>query len=212
MNYAALVQQLQDYLQNDETSFVDNIPTFVKLAERRIYDEAQLPVSSKNATSTLTASQPYMVTPTDFILSSELSVTSGASQTFLLNKDVSFIRECYPSSATTGLPLYYALFDHDTLLLGPTPDQNYTVELHYFAYPQSIVDAGTTWLGDRFEHALLYGSLVEGYRYMKGDADLMTVYDANFQAALELVKAYSGRKSGSDAYRIGQYNLPPKLR
>lgn len=211
MNYATLTSQIQQYLQNDEAAFVAQIPTFIKLAERKIYDDAQLPVTRKNSTATLVASSANLGVPPDFNSVYELSVTSGGQESFLINKDVSFIREMYPSSATTGLPQYYALLDHQNILLGPTPDSGYTVSMHYFYYPQSIVDASTTWLGDRFENALLFGSILQAYGNMKGETELMAIYKAAYDEAMEQVKVFSAGKSRSDTYREPQFRRPVQM-
>lgn len=205
MNYATLVAQVQQYLQNDESSFVAQIPTFVQLAERKIYDTAQLPVTRKNVTALATASNPLLGVPTDFNSIYELSVTNSGSVSFLINKDVSFIREMYPSSATTGVPQYYAMLDHQNILLAPTPASGYSMEMHYFAYPTSIVTASTTWLGDRFENALLFGTLLQAYVNMKGEADLLNSYKAAYDEAMEDVKMFSQGKARSDTYRSGQF-------
>jgi len=208
MNYATLVSQIQQYLQNDESTFVAQIPTFVQLAERKIYDAAQLPVTRKNVTATATLGSPNLGVPDDFNSIYELAVTSSGNQTFLINKDVSFIREMYPASTTQGLPLYYALMDNRNILMGPTPDAAYSMEMHYFAYPTSIVSASTTWLGDRFENALLFGSILQGYINMKGDADMLNVYKAAYDDALQDVIMFSQGKSRSDTYRSGQFRVP----
>lgn len=208
MNYATLVQQVQQYLQNDETSFVAQIPTFVQLAERKIYDAAQLPVTRKNVTATTTLGNASLGVPSDFNSIYELSVTSSGNVSFLINKDVSFIREVYPSSATQGVPQYYALLDHQNILLGPTPAAAYSMELHYFAYPTSIVSASTTWLGDRFENALLFGTLLQAYTNMKGEADMLQVYKAAYDEAMNEVIMFSQGKSRSDTYRSGQFRTP----
>lgn len=208
MNYATLLDQVQQYLQNNESSFVDQIPNFVKLAERKIYDAAQLPVTRKNVTATATSGVSSIGVPSDFNSIYELMVTSGGNQSFLVNKDVSFIRELYPASTTQGLPQYYALMDHQNILLGPTPDAAYSMEMHYFAYPASIVDTSTSWLGDRFENALLFGTILQGYINMKGEPDLMQVYKAAYDEAMEEVKTFSQGKSRSDTYRSGQFRIP----
>jgi len=207
MNYATLVQQIQQYLQNDETNFVSQIPTFVQLAERKIYDAAQLPVTRKNVTATAVIGTASLGVPSDFNSIYELSVTvPGAGAQFLLNKDVSFIREAYPTGIT-GVPQYYALLDHQNIFMGPTPDLAYSMEMHYFAYPTSIVTASTTWLGDRFENALLFGSILQGYMFMKGETDLLAVYKAAYDEALAEVKMFSQGKSRTDTYR-NQFSTP----
>jgi hypothetical protein len=187
MNYTQLSQAIQDYTENYETSFVSNIPTFVKQAEKRIYNSVQFPSLRKNVVGSVTTNNKYLSTPDDFLAPYSLAVIDGTgAYTFLLNKDVNFIREAYPSPTSVGLPKFYALFGPTvtgstvstelSFILGPTPDNNYSVELHYFYYPESIVTAGTTWLGDNFDPVLLYGSLIEAYIYMKGEADVMSAY------------------------------------
>lgn len=178
-----------------------NIPQFVKLAEERIYRAVQLQALQKNSTTALTASDQYLTLPSDFWSPLELSVTVSGSQHFLYPKDVSFIRAAYPAASTTGRPRYYALFTDTTLILGPTPDQNYTAELHYIYKPQSIVDAGTTWLGTNGEQALLNGSLVEAYKYLKGDEDIMKTYENSYQEAIVRLKTMAEGQNRSDAFR-----------
>lgn len=201
MNYATLVQLIQDYLENDESTFVSNIPQFVKLAEERIYRAVQLQVLQKNSTTTLTASNQYVTLPSDFWSPLEVTVTSSGNQYFLYPKEVSFIRAAYPAAATTGRPRYYALFDDTTMIVGPTPDSGYTMELHYIYKPTSIVSASTTWLGTNGEQALLYGSLIEAYRYMKGDKDMLDAYEAAFTEALMRLKTMAEGQNRGDAFR-----------
>ena len=216
MNYAQLSQAIQDYVQSTETSFVNNIPTFVRQAEERIYNTIQFPALRKNMTGVTAASNKYLACPDDFLAPYSLSVIlPNGSYEFLLNKDVNFIREAYPSPTDTGVPAYYALFGPRsdqptelTFILGPTPDAIYTMELHYFFYPESIVTAGTSWLGDNFDSVLLYGSLVEAYTYLKGDADLMTQYDNKYKEALLLAKRLGDGMERQDAYRSGQARIP----
>lgn len=188
MNYTELTSALQDYLQDEGTSFVANIPTFVKQAEDRLLYNVPLPVFQKNATSTLTIGSHYVALPTDFLAPNEFSVTNASGQNFMLQKAVSFIREAYPLTSVSGLPRYYALFDHNTAILGPTPDQAYVVELHYFYRPASIVDSATSWLGDNAPAALLYGSLVEAYTFLKGEADLVTLYQSRYAESLQALQ------------------------
>jgi hypothetical protein len=186
MNYAALVQAIQDYTQNSETSFVANIPTFVQQAEERINRSIMLPELRKNATASMTAGNKYVARPSDFLSVFSFAVIDAAGDTtYLLDKDVSFIREAYPSSGTQAIPKYYAQFDGDygtdegNFILGPTPDANYDIELHYYYDPESIVTAGTSWYGDNAEAALLYGSLIEAYTYMKGEERSSCVFTPN---------------------------------
>ena len=214
MNYAALVQAIQDYCENPETSFVSNIPLFVKQAEQRIYNQIQFPSLRKNVIGNTTGSNKYLACPDDFLASYSMAVVDGAgAYSYLLNKDVNFIRESFPNPTTSGLPQYYALFGPQstaqtelTFLLGPTPDAVYQVELHYFYYPESITTAvsGTSWLGDNFDSVLLYGSLVEAYTYMKGEADLQALYDTKYKEAIALAKRLGDGLERQDAYRSGQ--------
>lgn len=216
MNYSQLSQAIQDYCQSTETSFVANIPTFVRQAEQRIYNTIQFPSLRKNVTGTTTSGNKYLACPDDFLSVYSLAVIKGdGSYEYLLNKDVNFIRESYPSPTDTGLPAYYALFGPRsdqatelTFLLGPTPNSNYSVELHYFFYPASIVTNGTSWLGDNFDSVLLYGSLVEAYTYLKGDPELMTQYENKYKEAILLAKRLGDGLERQDAYRSGQVRIP----
>ena len=205
MNYTNLVQAIKDYTENTETSFVSHIDQIIKQAEQRIYNEVQIPNLRKNSTGTTTSSNTYLQTPSDFLAPYSLAVLNSSSNySYLLNKDVNWIREAYNSSSTTGLPKYYALFDDDTFILAPTPDATYTVELHYYYYPTSIVSAATTWLGDNYEQVLLYGCLLEAYTYMKGDADLMTLYKSRYDEGMKQLKMLGDGKDRRDTYRSGQ--------
>jgi len=209
MNYAELTQQIQDYTENAETSFVDNIPNFVRQAEDRIYHMVQLPMFRRSQSATMTASNRFLTAPTDFISVHSLAVLDGSSNhRFLLSKDVNFMREAFPSTGTEALPRFYALWDEDTFLLAPTPDTGYTTELHYFYKPESIVTASTTWLGDEAEAALLYGALIEAYTYMKGEADILQLYDARYKEALIKLKELGDGKNRKDSYRNGQTRMP----
>jgi hypothetical protein len=210
MNYAALVTLIQDYTENSESSFVSNIPTFVQLAEERIYNTVQIPAIRKNQTGTLTAGNKYLTLPTDWLATFSLAVIDPVTQaqTFLLNKDVNFIRESFPVPTDTSTPTHYGQFDQNTLILGPSPDLSYAVELHYYYYPESIVTASTSWLGDNFETVLLYGSLREAYQYMKGEEDLTAQYEAKYQEALGLLKQLGDGKDRQDTYRSGQVRVP----
>jgi len=216
MNYSQLSLAIQEYCQSTETSFVANIPTFIKQAEQRIYNMIQFPSLRKNVTGTTTSGNKYLACPDDFLSVYSLALIKGdGSYEYLLNKDVNFIRESYPSPTDTGLPAYYALFGPRsdqatelTFILGPTPNSNYSVELHYFFYPASIVDNGTSWLGDNFDSVLLYGSLVEAYTYLKGDPDLMTQYENKYKEAILLAKRLGDGLERQDAYRSGQVRIP----
>jgi hypothetical protein len=210
MNYTQLVQSIQDYTQNEETSFVSNIPNFVQQAEERINRSIMIPELRKNATASTTADNKYLARPSDFLAVFSLAVIDGdGDYTYLLDKDVNFIREAYPSASTTGLPLYYSQFDGDSsgtegnFILGPTPDSNYDVELHYYYDPESIVTAGTSWYGDNAEAALLYGSLIEAYTYMKGENDLVGLYTQRYNEAMGQLTGLDIR-SDRDDYREGK--------
>ncbi len=209
MNYVALVAAIQDYCGNAESSFVANIPNFVQLAEERIYNTVQIPAIRKNQTGTLTVNNKYLTLPTDWLATFSLAVIDPVTQaqTFLLNKDVNFIRESFPVPSISGTPTHYAQFDYNTLILGPTPDLAYAVELHYYYYPASIVTSGTSWLGDNFETVLLYGSLREAYQYMKGEEDITAQYEAKYQESLALLKQLGDGKDRMDTYRTGQVRV-----
>lgn len=207
MNYTELTQAIQDYVQNTEATFVSQIPTFVRQTEERIARSVMLPEFRKNATASTTSGDPYLGRPTDFLTPFSLAVIDGTgAYSYLLDKSVNFMREAYPDPSTTGLPKYYAQFDGDTpttegnFILAPTPDAAYTVELHYYADPPSIVDNATSWLGTNAESALLYGCLVEAYTFMKGDADLLADYEKQYQRAMEQLGGLSAR-SAKDGYR-----------
>jgi hypothetical protein len=218
VNYAALTQAIQDYCENTETSFVSNIPLFVQQAEQRIYNQIQFPSLRKNVVGNTSASNPYLSCPTDFLAAYSVAVISAAgAYSYLLNKDVNFIRESFPTPTSTGTPQYYALFGPQssnltelTFILGPTPDAVYQTELHYFYYPESITttSSGTTWLGDNFDSVLLYGSLVEAYTYMKGEQDLLALYDGKYKDAVMLAKRLGDGLERRDAYRSGQARVP----
>ena len=225
MNYTQLVAAIEAYSENYDTStggFVDNIPVFVKNAEQRIYNTVQLPSLRKNVIGTLTANNKYLSCPIDFLATYSIAVINpDTSYTYLLNKDVNFIREAYPTPTDTGVPAYYALFGPDTsainelsFILGPTPNSAYTVELHYFYFPESIttVATGQTWLGDNFESALLYGSLLEAGTFMKSDPDVMGVYKQRYDEALGLLKRLGDGMERGDAYRDGQTKLNTNLK
>lgn len=206
MNYAQLVSAIEAYAENYESSFIANIPVFVQNAEERIYNTVQLPALRKNATSNVTPGNKYLTVPEDYLAVFSFAVVDNdGNYNYLLDKDVNFIRGTYPNPNTmTGLPQYYALFDRDSFIFGPTPDDSYQVELHYFYYPESIVTAGTSWLGDNFESVLLYGSLLEAATYMKEDADVLTNYTNRYNEALALLKQLGDGKNRQDAYRNGQ--------
>ena len=218
MNYTALSAAIQAYTENTEADFVANIPVFVTQAEQRIYNSVQFPSIRKNMTGVVSTTSTYLSAPDDFLAVYSLAVVDATGNyEYLLNKDVNFIRQAYPKATDTGLPKYYALFgpavsgstitDELTFIVGPKPDANYTVELHYYYYPESITVAadGRTWLGDNFDSVLLYGSLVEAYTYMKGEQDMMALYNGKYQEALALAKRLGDGMERQDAYRSGQY-------
>ena len=209
MNYSQLVTLIQDYVQSTETSFVANIPNFVQLAEERIFNSVQIPDIRRNQIGTLTPSNKYLSVPADWLATFSLAVIAAdGSQSFLLDKDVNFIRECYPDPSTNGVPKFYAIFDANTFILGPTPDSNYQVELHYYYYPESIVTAGTSWLGNNFETVLLYGALREAYIYLKGEADMIANYEQKYQESLQMLLRMGDGLNRRDAYRSGQVRVP----
>lgn len=228
MNYAQLTAAIEDYTENTFTA--TELATFVQNAEQRIYNSIQFPALRKNSTGTLTSGNKYLSAPSDFLSVFSLAVVDASGNYYyLLDKDVNFIRESYPNSTTaTGVPQYYAIFGPTTtsvppivptvelsFILGPTPDANYTVELHYFYYPISMSDtinnpSGTSWLGDNFDSVLLYGSLLEAYVFMKGEPDLMAKYQQRYDEALLLAKQLGDGKNRQDAYRNGQVRYPVK--
>jgi hypothetical protein len=221
MNYAQLFETIKGYCENDfpSTQFTDSaggtgtftskeqIDTFIQQAEQRIFNSVQFPNFRKNQTGVLSPTNPYLEAPPDFLASYSLAVITNDSYEYLLNKDVNYIRAAYPNPTVEGIPRYYAQFDDNTFILGPTPDAAYTVEMHYFFYPESIVTASTTWLGDNFDSALLYGSLVEAYTYMKGEADIVAAYNKRYEEAMILAKRLGDGMERRDAYRSGQVRM-----
>jgi hypothetical protein len=215
MNYLELKQAIKDYTENFEQTFDDNIPVFVKQAEKRIYNTVQFPSLRKNVTGSLTNGNKYLSTPPDFLSVYSLAIVVSGEYYYLINKDVNYIREAYPNPTTTGVPKVYAIFGSQiafpnelSLILGPTPNGDYTAELHYFFYPQSIVDAGTSWLGDNFDPVLLYGSLREAYLFMKGEPDLIANVEQKYNEALGQAKRLGDGLERQDAYRSGQVRVP----
>jgi len=218
VNYAELVAEIQDYTQNYEASFVAAIPTFVQQAEKRIYNSVQLPVLRKNVTGAVVSGSKYVSCPADFLSVFSLAVIDDDDNyEYLLNKDVNYLRAAYPKATYTGIPQYYALFgatvnngsptNELSFIVAPTPDANYVVELHYYYYPESIVTAGTSWVGDNYDPVLLYGSLLEAYTYMKGEADVMADYRKKYDDAMaQLNRLGTGLERG-DAYRDGQAKM-----
>lgn len=216
MTYSELVTALQNITENREDTFVTSIPMFVKQAENRIYNTVLFPALRKNVIGATAAGNKYVQCPADFLATSAIAVVdSTGAYEYLINKDVNFIRQAYPTPDSTGLPQYYALFgprsDSErelTFILGPTPASIYTVELHYYYYPQSIVTAGTSWLGNNFDSVLLYGALVETAVFMKAEADVYMAYDAKFKEALALAKRLGEGLERGDTYRSGEPRMP----
>jgi hypothetical protein len=205
--YAQLKQAIQDYTQNTETSFVNNLPLFIRLAEERILKNVQLNLFRKNATANATASNKYLACPPDFLAPFSLSYEVTGSKTFIEFKDVSFLQTYTPDATTTGTPRYYGQFDVDNFILAPTPASNYVMELHYFYRPASLTagaESGTTWLSENAELTMLYGSLVEAYIFMKGEQDVMAMYNQRFQESLVGIKMLGEAKETTEEYRVGK--------
>jgi hypothetical protein len=200
--YATLVQAVKDWTQNDETTFNANINQFIQNAEERILFSVDLDVFRKNQSGFTTTGNQYLAVPSDFLSPFSLSVTSGGSKQFLLNKDVEYLQE-YNPTGTQGVPKYYALFDVNNFLLSPTPAAAYAVELHYYYKPLSIIQSGTSWLGDNAEEALLYATLFEAYTFMKGEADVLNVYNQRYMEAIGRLKNFGEGRENTDAYRDG---------
>jgi len=223
MNYSELSSAIQTYTENNfptitladssTVSSTTQINRFIQQAEQRIYNSVQFPSIRKNVTGSTSANNKYLACPADFLAPYSLAVIDATgSYEYLLNKDVNFIRQAYPQPTDTAIPKYYALFGPQSndvnelsFILGPTPDATYSVELHYYYYPQSITTAVNTWLGDNFDSVLLYGSLVEAYTFMKGEQDLIALYDGKYKEALALAKRLGDGMERQDAYRSGQY-------
>ena len=213
MTYNELVTLVSDYCEN--TFPTVDMDTFIRQAEQRIYNTVQIANLRRNMTGTLSANNKYLSAPGDFLSTYSLAVIdTNGDYVYLLNKDVNFIREAYPSSSATGLPQHYAIFGPSTsdskelsFILGPTPNTNYGVELHFYYYPESIVTAGQTWLGDNFDSALLYGTMCEAVTYMKGEADMVKLYQDRYVQAIALLKNLGDGKQRMDAYRDGQVRV-----
>jgi hypothetical protein len=205
-----LWSEIQTYTNNYEGTFVSDIPTFVQAAEERVYNSVQLPALRKNQMGTSTGGVKYLALPSDWLATYSLALADPNTgvQSFLINKDVNFIREAYPDGTAQGTPVYYAQFDFQTLIMGPTPDNSYPAEIHYYYYPTSIVTATTTWLGNNFGEVLLYGSIREAYVYMKGEKDVLDMYEAKYQEGLALLKRLGDGLDRRDAYRSGQARVP----
>lgn len=200
--YATLVQAIKDWTEYDETTFNNNIDTFIRNCEERIVYAAQMEVFRKNVSGSCSSGNQYLAAPSDYLSPYSLSVTVGGSKVFLLNKDVEYVQE-YNPSGSTGVPKYYALFDVDNFLLAPVPNSNYTAELHYYYRPASIVDAGTSWIGTYGEQALLYGCLAEAYTFMKGEDTLQKQYTDRFIESVSRLKNLGEGRENLDAYRDG---------
>jgi hypothetical protein len=224
MNYAELFETIKGYVENDfpNTSWTgsdgsstvtltstEQINTFIQEAEQRIYNMVQLLDLRKNVTGNVTLGNKYLSVPTDWLANFSLAVIDATGRyEYLLNKDVSYIRQSFPNPNTTGIPTHYAYFDENSYILGPTPDANYAVELHYFYYPESIVTASTSWLGDNFDSVLLYGSLLEAYTFMKGEQDIIAGYQKRYDEAMAMLKQLGEGKNRQDMYRTPQVRYP----
>ena len=208
---STLKTAIKDYLENQETTFTNNLDNFIKSAEERIFKSVDLEFFRKNVTESATSSDKFLAVPTDYLSSFSLSIEVSSSKVFLLQKDVNYIQEYNPNAATTGQPKYYALYDVNNFILAPTPDSNYTVELHYYYRPSSLTaagDSGTTWLSTNAPNAMLFGSIVEAYTFMKGEQDVLKTYNEKFIEALSRVKDYAEARENSDAYRKGLPERP----
>ena len=217
MNYATLVETIQAYTENDfpdtagsgGLTSTEQVDTFIQEAEQRVFNSVQMLDLRKNVTGNVTSGNKYLSVPSDWLANFSLAVIdTDGNYSYLLNKDVNFIRESFPDPTDTGIPTHYSFFDENSYILGPTPDANYSVELHYFYYPQSIVTASTSWLGDNFDSVLLYGSLLEAYTFMKGEADVIAGYQKRYDEALALLKELSEGKNRQDMYRTPQIRYP----
>lgn len=224
MNYNQLFETIKGYVENDfpNTQWSDpagtgtvtltskeQIDTFIQQAEQRVFNTVQLLDLRKNVTGNCTAGNKYLSVPSDWLANFSLAVIlPDGSYEYLLNKDVSYIRQAFPNPNTQGTPTHYAYFDKDSYILGPTPDSAYSVELHYFYYPESITTAGTSWLGDNFDSVLLYGSLLEAYTFMKGEQDVVAEYQKRYDDALGMLKQLGEGKNRQDMYRTQQARYP----
>ena len=209
MTYTELVAAIKSYTENDYST--TDVNTFIQNAEQRIHNTVQLPDLRKNVTGTMSLGNQYFSLPSDWLSTFSIAVINTDNEyTYLLNKDVNFVRESFPDtdSGFYGKPEYYGIFDDNTMILGPTPDANYSAELHYYYYPESIVTAGNTWLGDNFDTALFYGALLEAAAFMKEDADTVTQYTARYSEVMQLLKNLGDGKNRRDAYRSGQERIP----
>jgi hypothetical protein len=211
MTYDELKTAIQDYTENDETSFVNNLPLFIRLAEERILKSVQLNLFQKNQGGTMTTGNEYLGAPSDFLAPFSLSIDVSGAKEFLLFKDLDFVQTYTPDATTTGQPKYYAQFDVSNFILAPTPDANYVVDIHYLYRPASLTvgaGSGTTWLSENAEITLLYASLVEAYTYMKGDPNLMQMYNQRFAEGISRLKNLGESQEVIDEYRYGQIRKP----
>jgi len=203
MNYTDLTTNIADITESSFTA--DQLAMFVQQAEQKIYATVQLPALQANSSGTTTSDNEYLGIPTGMMDVISIAVVNGGSYEYLINKDASFIREAYPDSTATGTPKHYAIFDDDSFLLGPTPDAAYSVKVQYSKYPESIVTAGTTWLGDEFDSALLNGALLEAIRFMKGEPDIIATYEKMYLQSIALLQNIGNGKLQQDTYRSGKY-------
>jgi hypothetical protein len=225
MNYVTLFKTIKSYVENDfpnqdwtdtagsgttTLTGTEQINTFIQQAEQRIYNSVQLPVERVNVIGSTTANNKYLNFPAGWLADFSLAVIDPVTQaqTYLLQKDVEYIREAFPVPTATGTPSHYAIFNNVTFILGPTPDASYNMEMHYYAYPQSIVTAGTSWIGDNFDSVLLYGSLLEAYTFMKGEPDVIQNYTARYTDAMMQLKQLGEGKDRQDTYRTMQARIP----
>ncbi len=208
MNYATLSQMLQDYTQNYSSEFVAAIPDIVKLAEDRIYQSVQIPALKKVQTFNLTANNKNFSVPNDFLSTYYLAVITDGSYNFMLEKEAGYLNEAFPVVSYRGIPRFYSIIDEDTIAVAPTPGSAYSIELYYFYEPESIVTAGTSWLGDNAESVLFYGSLVEAYTYMKGDNDLIALYTARYAEVLQRLKNLGEGLDKRDNFRVDAPRIP----
>jgi hypothetical protein len=202
VNYTELKANVEDICE--QTFTADQHAMFAQQAEQKIYNTVQLPALRKNQTGTLTSGNKYLTMPTNMLYVYSLAIISGSDYIYLLDKDSNFIREAYPNPATTGVPKHYAIFDDTSFIIGPTPNADFSAEIHFGYYPESIVTAGTTWLGTNFDSALLNGALVEAIRFQKGEADMVSLYETLYTQAIALLKNLGDGKLRGDTYRSGQ--------
>lgn len=211
MTYGELKQAIQDYTENDESTFVSNIPLFIRLAEERILKSVQLNLFQKNQFGNMTSGNEYLAAPSDFLAPFSLSIEVSGDKEFLLFKDLDFVQSYNPDATTTGQPKYYAQFDVDNFIIAPTPDANYTVDIHYLYRPASLTagsDSGTSWLSENAEITLLYAALVEAYTFMKGEPNLLMLYNQRFMEGLSRLKNLGEAQETMDEYRYGTLRKP----